>query len=81
VKEYIVWQVLDQKISWFYLDMGEYLDLPTDTDRIIRSRVFPGLWLAVVELLPGNMQGVLPVLQEGVESSEHAAFVQKSASY
>jgi Uma2 family endonuclease len=63
VKEYIVWQVLDQKISWFYLDMGEYLDLPTDTDGIIRSRVFPGLWLAVVELLPGNMQGVLAVLQ------------------
>lgn len=32
VKEYIVWQVLDQKISWFYLDKGEYLDLPVDTD-------------------------------------------------
>ncbi|HEY9612638.1 Uma2 family endonuclease, partial [Allocoleopsis sp.] len=30
VKEYIVWQVLDQKISWLYLDKGEYLDLPTD---------------------------------------------------
>jgi Uma2 family endonuclease len=28
VKEYIVWQVLNRKISWFYLDEGEYLDLP-----------------------------------------------------
>lgn len=80
VKEYIVWQVLDWKISWFYLEKGEYLDLPVDTDGIIRSRVFPGLWLAVTELLAGNMQHVLAVLQEGVQSPEHAAFVQKLAS-
>ncbi len=79
VKEYIVWQVLDQTISWFYLDKGEYLDLPVDTKGIIRSRVFPGLWLAVAQLLTGNMQHVLAVLQEGVQSPEHAAFVQKLA--
>ena len=81
VKEYIVWQVLDQKINWFYLENGEYLDLPVDTDGIIRSRVFPGLWLAVEELLAGNMQGVLAVLQEGVQSPEHGVFAQKLASY
>ncbi len=79
VKEYIVWQVLDQKISWFYLEKGEYLDLPADPDGIVRSRVFPGLWLAVTELLAGNMQRVLAILQEGVESPEHVAFVQKLA--
>ena len=80
VKEYIVWQVLERKISWFYLEQGEYLDLPVDADGMIRSRVFPGLWLAVSELLAGNMQGVLAVLQEGLQSPEHAAFVQKLAS-
>ncbi|MCA1995407.1 MAG: Uma2 family endonuclease [Coleofasciculus sp. S288] len=80
VKEYIVWQVLDQTISWFYLEKGEYLDLPVDPDGTIRSRVFPGLWLAVEELLVGNMQRVLAVLQEGGQSPEHAAFVQKLAS-
>ncbi len=81
VKEYIVWQVLDQTVSWFYLEKGEYLDLPVDTEGIIRSRIFPGLWLAVTELLAGNMQRVLAVLQEGLQSSEHGAFVQKLASY
>lgn len=81
VKEYIVWQVLDQKMSWFYLDKGEYLDLPVDTDGIIRSRIFPGLWLAVAPLLTGNMQRVLAVLQQGIQSPEHAAFVQKLASH
>jgi Uma2 family endonuclease len=80
VKEYIVWQVLDQTISWFYLDKGEYLDLPVDSDGIIGSRVFPGLWLAVSPVLAGNMQRVLAVLQEGVQSPEHTAFVHKLAN-
>ena len=51
-----------------------------DTDGIIRSRVFPGLWLAVAPVLAGNMRWVLAVLQEGVQSPEHGAFVQKLAS-
>ncbi|AFY30891.1 Uma2 family endonuclease [Calothrix sp. PCC 7507] len=76
VKEYIVWQVLDQKLSWFYLEQGEYVELGTDTEGICRSQVFPGLWLGVAELLAGNMQGVLAILQAGLQSPEHAAFVQ-----
>lgn len=77
VKEYIVWQVLDQKLSWFYLEKGEYIDLSADSDGILQSRVFPGLRLAVAELLAGNMQRVLVVLQQGVQSSEHSKFMQK----
>ncbi|MDZ7958416.1 MAG: Uma2 family endonuclease [Aulosira sp. DedQUE10] len=77
VKEYIVWQVLEQKLSWFYLEQGEYLELASDSNGILRSRVFPGLWLAVAELLAGNMQSVLTVLQTGLQSPEHAAFVQQ----
>ncbi|MCC5657367.1 Uma2 family endonuclease [Nostoc sp. XA010] len=76
VKEYIVWQVLDQKLTWFYLEQGEYLELATDSNGILRSQIFPGLWLEVAELLAGNMQSVLTVLQTGLQSPEHAAFVQ-----
>lgn len=47
VQEYIVWQVLDQTLSWFYLENGEYFDLPVDADGIMRSRVFSGLCLTV----------------------------------
>ncbi|MDZ8077540.1 MAG: Uma2 family endonuclease [Nostoc sp. DcaGUA01] len=79
VKEYIVWQVLDQKLSWFYLEQGDYLELATDSGGILQSRVFPGLWLAVPELLAGNMQSVLTVLQAGLQSPEHAAFIEKLA--
>ncbi len=77
VKEYIVWQVLDEKLSWFYLEQGEYLELASDSSGILRSRVFPGLWLAVAELLAGNMQSVLTILQTGLQSPEHAEFVQQ----
>ncbi len=77
VKEYIVWQVLDQKLSWFYLETGEYLDLIPDADGILRSQVFPGLWLAVNELLAGKMSQVLTILQTGLQSPEYIAFVEK----
>ncbi|MBD2499013.1 Uma2 family endonuclease [Anabaena azotica] len=80
VKEYIVWQVLDQKFTWFYLEQGEYLKLEPDVDGIMRSRVFPGLWLAVDELLAGNKQAVVNVLQTGLQSPEHGAFVQMLVS-
>ncbi len=76
VKEYIVWQVLDRKFDWFYLEDGEYVNL-TDADGVMQSRVFPGLWLAVADLLAGNMMQVLAVLQDGLNSAEHHAFVQQ----
>ncbi|MEA5565917.1 Uma2 family endonuclease [Anabaena sp. UHCC 0399] len=79
VKEYIVWQVLEQKLSWFYLEQGEYLELVPDDDKILRSRIFPGLWLAIADLLAGNIQSVLAVLQSGLQSAEHATFVKKLA--
>lgn len=77
VKEYIVWQVFDQKLDWFHLQNGSYVLLPVDADGIIRSVVFPGLWLAVSELLSGNMAQVLSVVQAGLVSPEHAAFVKQ----
>lgn len=77
VKEYLVWQVLDQKISWFYSEAGEYLDLLPNEDGIWQSHTCPGLWLDGLALLQGNMQRVFEVLQTGLHSSEHAAFVQQ----
>ncbi|MCA1991450.1 MAG: Uma2 family endonuclease [Coleofasciculus sp. S288] len=77
VREYIVWQVLDRKFNWFYLYEGEYVAVPIDKDGVMRSRVFPGLWLAVTDLLTGNMTRVLAVLQDKLNSPEHEAFVQQ----
>jgi Uma2 family endonuclease len=80
VKEYLVWQVLDQKLDWFHLQDGDYISLVADPDGIIKSRVFPGLWLAEADLLASNMQQVLAVLQAGLHSAEHLAFGQSLAA-
>ena len=45
VKEYIVWQVLEPKLDWFILREGVYESLVADNSGIIRSEIFPGLWL------------------------------------
>jgi Uma2 family endonuclease len=77
IPEYIVWQVFDRKVDWFYWQEGDYISLPVDPDGTIRSRVFPGLWLAVEDLLAGNMVRVLAVLQAGLAATEHDKFVQR----
>jgi len=76
VQEYVVWQVCERKLDWFYLQAGEYLGLPVDADGVIRSRLFPGLWLSISDLVAGNMAQVLAVLYEGLASSEHTEFVK-----
>lgn len=76
VREYIVWQIFENRLDWFCLDRGEYVPLVADSEGIIKSQVFPGLWLSVTDLLTGNMIQVLSVLQSGLNSPEHEAFVQ-----
>jgi Uma2 family endonuclease len=77
VKEYIVWQVLDNKLTWFTLEKGEYLELIPDEQGIIKSQMFPGLWLSVNDLLAEKMINVLNVLQTGLQSSAHRDFINK----
>ncbi|MEO0377206.1 MAG: Uma2 family endonuclease [Cyanobacteria bacterium P01_A01_bin.17] len=76
VQEYIVWQVLDRKLDWFSLQDGEYVSLQVNGAGVIRSQVFSGLWLAVPDLLAGEMMQVLAMLQQGLNASEHQTFVE-----
>ena len=48
-------------------------------DGIFRSVVFPGLWLDAAALLAGDRAKLLAVLQQGLQSPEHAAFVEELA--
>ncbi|MBN4002870.1 MAG: Uma2 family endonuclease [Nostoc sp. LPT] len=79
IQEYLVWQVFEQRIDWFHLEAGEYVNLHPDAAGVIQSQVFPGLWLDESALLAGDMQQVLTILQAEVNSIEHQAFVQKLA--
>jgi Uma2 family endonuclease len=77
VQEYIVWQILENKVDWFSLQNDEYVTLEADGNGVIKSRIFPGLWLDMAALLTGEMTKVLAVLQQGLNSTEHQAFVER----
>ena len=77
VREYIVWRVLDKEIDWFVLRAGQYERLSLDAEGLYRSEVFPGLWLDPAALLRGDLATVLAVVQRGLASPKHAAFVAR----
>jgi hypothetical protein len=77
VQEYVVWRIEDRAIDWFILHGGKFRRLALSKDGIHRSKVFPGLWLDAEAMIDGKLRRVLEVVQEGVASREHEAFVKK----
>jgi len=77
VHEYVVWRVLDQAVDWFVLRGSAYEELAAGADGILRSGVFGGLWLDPAALVRGDLARVLAVVQQGIASPEHAAFVSR----
>jgi Uma2 family endonuclease len=77
VREYLVWRVLDEKIDWFVWREGRYDSLPAGQDGIVRSEIFPGLWLDPAALLAGDLLRVHEVLHRGLASPAHADFVAR----
>lgn len=75
--QYIVWQIYENRLDWFKLEEGRYIFLEPDADGVIRSAVFPGLWLALPALQQGNLAVVFAVLQQGLQTAEHQAFVER----
>ncbi len=77
VQEYLVWQVHEHRLDWWQLQEGAYVSLQADASGIVRSVVFPGLWLATSALIEGNLAEVLAMLQAGLAAPEHQAFVEQ----
>lgn len=77
VQEYIVWQVSDRILDWFRLRDGEYIKLQSDAQNIIKSEVFPGLWLKIDSLLENNLAQVIQTVQQGLVTKEHQDFIAK----
>jgi Uma2 family endonuclease len=77
VLEYVVWRVLDRAIDWFILRGDRFERLPLSPEGFFKSVVFPGLWLDPQALIAGNLPRLQEVLQQGVQSAEHADFVKR----
>jgi len=75
VQEYLVWRVNDGAIDWFHLEGDQYVPLAPDSNGIVRSIVFPGLWLDAPAMIRGDMTAVEDCLRAGLADPSHQAFV------
>lgn len=75
VREYLVWRVPDRRLDWFELEGGAYRARAAEAAGVVRSAVFPGLWLKVGALLNDDLAAVLRTLHEGVADPSHAVFL------
>lgn len=76
VQEYVVWRVWDQAIDWFVLRGGRFEPLAANAAGLYQSEVFPGLWLDPTAMIVGELARMLAILQQGLDSPEHAEFVR-----
>jgi len=76
VREYLIWLVEEKEFRWYIWREGTYQQLSPDEAGVLKSPFFPGLWLNVSALLAGEMPSVLSVLNSGISSREHQAFVE-----
>ena len=56
---------------------GHFQPLTPASDGILRSTVFPGLWLEPAALVRGDKAMLKAVIQQGLNSPEHASFVAR----
>jgi Uma2 family endonuclease len=78
VPEYLVLCVREQELRAFDLKSGR--ERPVGADGVYRSKMFPGLWIDAGAVLSGDTAKLLAVLQLGIATPEHAAFVEKLRS-
>jgi Uma2 family endonuclease len=77
VLEYVVIVLRQRVVRWFVLQDGTYREVEADAGGMFKSTVFPGLWLDAPALLRRDIRQVMATLQHGIETPEHAAFVQQ----
>ena len=75
IQEYLVLCIEEQELRWF--DFANAGMITANRKGVYCSRVFPGLWLHGQGLIERDSARVARVLQQGLRSQEHAAFVRQ----
>jgi len=75
VCEYIVVCLEEEVVRWF--DLTQDRELAIDDDGILKSWMFPGLWIDLDALFDLDTNRLVKVLQQGLATPEHAAFVAR----
>ncbi len=81
VQEYLVVLAEEAEVRWFARTQGKYEPLAIDAAVVIRSVMFPGLWLDTAALFAEQPANLLTTLQAGLADTAHAAFVQQLAAH
>lgn len=74
VQEYLVWVVRERKFVWFHLENGDFAQLPQAKNGVIKSQIFPGLWLDTKAMLADNWPKILETLRRGMETDDYRVF-------
>jgi hypothetical protein len=77
VLEYLVIELDPDRIHWFIRRGKRFVALRAGSDGVYRSKVFPGLWLDPEAIFSRDRARRDAVLEQGVATPEHAAFVAK----
>ncbi len=80
VLEYIVVALEPDEVIWHVLQEGRLIPVPPDADGLYRSRAFPGLWLDPAAPFARDTRRLRDVVDLGVATPEHAAFVARLAA-
>ncbi len=80
VREYISLLLDEPRVIWRRNDGGAYVVVHPDSDGVVRSAVFPGLWLDPQALLDQQAARLLEVLEQGLKSPEHEQFARDLAA-
>ena len=79
VREYLVWRTEDRAIDWFVLRNGCFEAVPEES-RILKSSVFPGLWLNVSALIDSDLDALVAAIDEGVKTPAHRRLIKLLAA-
>lgn len=75
VGEYLVIDVAAGAVRWFVRRRGKFAEQKAGPDGLLRSVVFPGLWLDPAAFLAGQSRKLAAALRQGLASPDHKAFV------
>ena len=79
IGEYLVAVLRLGRVLWFVRENNRFVEMSADADGIYRSRIFKGLWLDPAALLAADTRQMQEILNRGLASPDHAAFVASLA--
>lgn len=79
VREYLVVVMRERQVRWFVRRKDRFTAMKPDADGVLKSKVFPGLWLDTAGAFDETAARLLATLRKGLTSPEYAKFAAKLA--